>query len=348
MKNIFPQIVGNNSLRYHLGLSLQKEIPDLPHAYILEGAEGTGKRTLALALAQALVCENRLSPSHSSLPCGVCRSCRMIREGICPDIIEISRGSSASVGVDAVRELRRDIHIYPNDLEKKIYIINDAHTMTTQAQNALLLTLEEPPAYAFILLLCENASAMLETIRSRAPVIGMQPLTPEETETALLAVSKEAEQLRRQSPELFSDIIMSAEGSVGTALRMMSGKEGERISLLRRDALTFCTLAADSTSGAKLLLHLGSCVPADREEGAVLFDTMLLCMRDLALLKKDANAPLRFFSSRERALELCDRFSLRRILAICDALSEAGASLRRNLNRRLTIINLLSDIGMLK
>lgn len=347
LKEIFPKIIGNSELCERLAKSLLSDTPDLPHAYIIEGAYGTGKRTLAIELAKALVCENRTDPSSPALPCGECRSCRNISRGICPDVIEIGTDGKSSVGVDAIRDLRRDIHIFPNDLERKIYIINDAHTMTAQAQNALLLTLEEPPAYAFILLLCENSALLLETIKSRAPTVRMKPLSPEDTERAMLAADPSLEAKRRTEPSLFDDVIMSAGGSAGLAIDLFSGKEAARIAEVRRASEKFCILASNAAKSANLLIHVTEVCTSDREKAREQLESFSLAVRDLTLLKRDSDAPLRFYSDRERATELSDSFSLRRLLLISDALLEAVSALERNMNTRLTLISMLSRIGML-
>ena len=282
LKEIFPKIIGNEELCARLARSLLAENPDLPHAYIIEGAYGTGKRTLAVELAKALVCENRTNTDAPALPCNSCRNCRNISRGACPDVIEIGTDGKASVGVDAIRELRRDVHIYPNDLERKIYIINDAHTMTVQAQNALLLTLEEPPAYAFILLLCENSALMLETIKSRAPIIRLKPLSPEDTERAMMLSDPSLEMKKRTDPALFDDVIMSADGSAGLAIDLLSGKEAAKISEARRASEKFCILAANAAKKAELLIHVTEVCTSTRETAKDQLESFALAVRDRA------------------------------------------------------------------
>ena len=344
MKEIFPKIIGNEELCARLARSLLSENPDLPHAYIIEGADGTGKHTLAIELAKALVCENRTNTGAPALPCNECRNCRNIARGACPDLIEIGTDGKASVGVEAIRDLRRDIHVYPNDLERKIYIISDAHTMTVQAQNALLLTLEEPPSYAFILLLCENSALMLETIKSRAPIIRMKPLSPEDTERAMLAADPSLELKKRTDPALFDDVIMSADGSAGLAIDLLSGKEAAKIAETRRATERFCSLAANTAKTAQLLIHVTEVCTSDREKAKDCLSLFSLAIRDLVILKRDTDAPLRFYSDRDQALELSDSISLRRLLTISDALGEAISSLERNMNTRLTLISMISKI----
>ena len=166
MREYLSCVAGNEALRARLGGELARGA--ISHAYIVEGEAGCGKHTLARAIALAMACEQR--EGEGPFPCMSCPSCRKILAGNSPDVITVSREEDkVTMGVDVIRALREDVPLYPNDLDIKLYIIEDAHTMTTQAQNALLLTLEEPPPFVMFLLLTERADALLETIRSRAP-----------------------------------------------------------------------------------------------------------------------------------------------------------------------------------
>ena len=117
MKQAFTDVVGNVHLKQKLlNDILQKR---LSHAYILEGASGTGKHTLALRIAAALSCENNHDPALP-LPCMRCSSCRKILGGNSPDVIYVNRKEKATLGVDEIREVRADVYIPPNDLEIKL------------------------------------------------------------------------------------------------------------------------------------------------------------------------------------------------------------------------------------
>ena len=139
------------------------------HATIIAG-EPELRRAKALELAQALVCEAQ------EKPCRSCRHCRKAQQGIHPDIIPVERfmeekDVGSLIKVDAVRALRADAAILPNEAKRKVYVIDNAHTMNPNGQNALLKLLEEGPPYAAFLLLCDSAGALLETIRSRCAVV---------------------------------------------------------------------------------------------------------------------------------------------------------------------------------
>jgi DNA polymerase-3 subunit delta' len=305
----------------------------LSHAYIIEGAVGSGKRTLARELCAALACTNRES---GRIPCGSCLACRKVYEDKCPDVIRISRGDKASIGVDDVRFLRADVLTPPNDLDSKIYIIEDADTMTTQAQNALLLTLEEPPSYVLFLLLCRSATAMLETIRSRAPKVTLCPVPTDDIRTYLLRTERAFAALSDMERE---EILMIADGSIGRAKELLDAKERKPIVARRELASAFVeqqTGKWDSTQALTLMSRMGS----KREEIIPVLEGVQTALRDLALLKRTENAPLCFYTDRERALEICDRASLQGILSLAERVQHCRKSLLRNANVRLSLTTL--------
>lgn len=165
---IFDGFTGNESLKQQLSLAVEQN--RLPHAVILEGPPGSGKRTLAGILARACVCT-----AQGERPCGVCPACIKAKAGSHPDIITESGGTAArSFHVDAVRRIRSDAYIKPNEANRKVYCLFEAQTMSEQAQNALLKILEEPPEGILFLLTCPSASALLPTIRSRALILTLE------------------------------------------------------------------------------------------------------------------------------------------------------------------------------
>lgn len=136
----------------------------LSHAYIISGPSREDVNALADTLAAALLCEG----AAPEKPCGSCRSCRKTFRGIHPDVTVVDRaGDKLEITVDQVREVRADAVIMPNEAARKVYIIRNADTMNAAAQNALLKSLEEPPAQAAFVLAAENPSLLLPTVRSR-------------------------------------------------------------------------------------------------------------------------------------------------------------------------------------
>ena len=167
----FKDIIGQKQAKEHFQTAI--ETGNISHAYIINGETGSGRRMLADAFAKALQCEKH--PNADS--CDGCKSCHQAESGNHPDIRYITH-EKASISVDDIREqLNNDIQIKPYSSEHKVYIIPEANKMTEQAQNALLKTIEEPPAYAVIILLTDNLNALLPTIQSRCVTINTKPIS---------------------------------------------------------------------------------------------------------------------------------------------------------------------------
>ena len=343
MKPAFADMVGNEALRERLRDDICAD--RLSHAYIIEGAEGSGKHMLALRIAAALACENR-GMDGLPLPCMECASCRKILSGNSPDVIPISRGDKATLGVEAVRLMHTGVCIAPNELDRKCYLIEDAHLMTVQAQNAFLLTLEEPPPYVCFLLLCESTAPLLETVRSRAPTLRLEPIPPDGIREHLLRTEPAAKALEQQAPEELRELIAAAGGSIGRARLLLDPKRRKPI-LERRDAArTFVRLAAAHRNSAAVLGFLGA-MGQKRDEIAAQLNIILLCVRDLLACRYTECAPLCFFAAREEAAELCSRFSAPELLRLCDGIQAAADRLALNANVRLTLTGLAVDAGLL-
>ena len=135
----------------------------LSHAYILAGGSAQGREQAAVYLSAAAFCQGE------NAPCGRCAHCRKLLSGIHPDLHWLEREKDArQIVVDQIRALQAAVYILPNEAEKCVFAVKDAHLMNPNAQNALLKVFEEPPKHALILLLTDNAGALLPTLRSRA------------------------------------------------------------------------------------------------------------------------------------------------------------------------------------
>ncbi|MBQ9117228.1 MAG: hypothetical protein IJY04_09410 [Clostridia bacterium] len=201
IESIFGSLYGNEALKAFLSASLKSG--KLSHAYIIEGSKGSGKFTLATMISAALV------PQFSE----------KILSGGCVDVnIYSLPEEKKSIGIATVRELKYRAQIQPQELPYQIFIVRDAHTMTVEAQNSLLKVLEEPPSGVYFFLLCENASLLLPTVRSRAPSLKMQSFSEDELGNILIARDKKAAELSRRSPEEFSLLLRASGGSIGGAI----------------------------------------------------------------------------------------------------------------------------------
>ncbi len=159
---------------------LKKDRSELPHAYLLTGPKGAGKTTTARIIAKLYTCTKF---SKKTGPCGECDSCKTIARGTHMDVLELDAASNR--GIDEIRELRDRIALTPVSGEYKIYIIDEVHMLTTEAFNALLKTLEEPPKHAVFILATTDIGKVPATIKSRCIQIPFRRATDEELVSAL-------------------------------------------------------------------------------------------------------------------------------------------------------------------
>ena len=166
------------------------------HAYLFVGSRGTGKTTTARILAKALNC-HKLDKNGD--PCDKCESCEAIRKGTFLDLIEIDAASNR--GIDDIRELKNKIRLAPSVGDNKIYIIDEVHMLTNEAFNALLKTLEEPPAKTTFILCTTEFNKVPETIRSRCQVYKFKRATLDQIITKLKSISQ-SEKIKISEEEL--------------------------------------------------------------------------------------------------------------------------------------------------
>ncbi|MBO4623458.1 MAG: DNA polymerase III subunit gamma/tau [Bacilli bacterium] len=185
----------------------------ISHAYLFSGPRGTGKTTVARIFAKTLNCENPVLQE----PCDKCRSCHEIADGISPDVIEIDAASNN--GVDEIRDIREKAKFLPSGTKYKIYIIDEVHMLSTGAFNALLKTLEEPPAHVVFILATTEVQKIPSTIASRCQRFEFKALTVSEISKKLrLVCSDENVEI---TEEALTSIAESAEGALRDALSVL-------------------------------------------------------------------------------------------------------------------------------
>ncbi len=218
----YHAIVGHEETVEHLKTAVSSG--KVSHAYLIEGAVGSGKMMIAEAFAAALLCEKGGRES-----CGQCHSCHQAKGKNHPDIIYVTHEKPSLISVDEIRDqLVSDVAVRPYYGGYKVYIVEDAQLMNPQAQNAILKTLEEPPEYAVILLLTVNSESLLDTIRSRCVRL---PLRPVKTK---LVVSYLME--HQTLPDYQAKLCAAfAQGSIGKALSLAASEDFAQI---RANALT--------------------------------------------------------------------------------------------------------------
>ena len=347
MKEYMNNIASNESLRKRICSDILSG--RLHHTYIIEGIPGSGRHLFARSIAKALVCENK-NIDGIPLPCHECSNCLKIDKDISPDVITVKKEDDRStIGVEAARFIKNDICIYPNDFDYKIYIIEDADIMTPQAQNALLLTLEEPPAYAIILLLCEKAETLLETVRSRAPILRTESIPFDIMADYLCNIapekySLEARKLKKSSEPEFLEIVASSNGSVGKAYELLDLEKRAPLLELRREVRQLIETVISAGSKTDIFDSVSS-LSQKRDELASQLELVTLAIRDLIVLKKSETAPLCFYSDREYAIECSAMKSAMFLFKFKASCEEAISSLDKNANVKLTLTALAVNIS---
>ncbi len=162
----FP-LIGNERIKRNISLMIKNR--KIPHAIILEGENGLGKKTLAKFLAKAFLCKDEESP------CDSCKSCHLVDVGSHPDLMHLTP-EGVNYAVDQIRELKNEAFLSPMMCDGRVFIIDSADSMTPYCQNALLQVLEEPPQKVCFILLSQNASSLLQTIRSRCVTFTLSPV----------------------------------------------------------------------------------------------------------------------------------------------------------------------------
>lgn len=313
--SLFGDIFGNEQLLATLYADLAAD--RLSHAYIIEGAPGSGRRTLCNALVHALVAD----PLNQ----------KKLSAGNCPDLhlIEADNGKRF-IGIDKIRAMRQIAPIRPNDLDFHVFVIRNAHNLTVQAQNALLKLLEEPPAPAYFFLLCDSAASLLATVRSRAPILRMQSFSPDAIGEYLLAHNENAILLSRKDPAAFDALLHLAGGTVGGALKLLDEKkEKENGKDLAELVLQFWT--AVSTQQVKELYLLTAALPGERDKMSQFLSEARLALRDIAAARQGI-AYESLFGYQTEIQTLSKKFPTKRILLLDSLLTELARDVAASAN----------------
>lgn len=325
----FKDVVGHKNIIQYIGDAVKTD--KVSHAYILNGEKGSGKKLLANLFAMSLQCQNREEDGDA---CGKCQSCKQTINGNQPDIIRVTHEKPNTVSIDDIREqVNNDILIKPYSSKYKIYIIKDADMMTVQAQNAILKTIEEPPEYAVIMLLTENAEVLLPTIRSRCVMLKLRNIRDQLVKMYLM------EQM--EIPDYKADVCVAfAQGNMGKAIMLATS---EHFNEIKEEAIHLLRNINEMDMN-DLVQAVKRCAAYKLEINDYL-DVIAIWYRDVLIYKATRNVDRVVFSDQLKYIkERTNKSSYEGIEIILDALEKAKARLKANVNFELTMELLLLTI----
>lgn len=297
----------------------------VPQSLILAGPNGVGKSAVALALAQAVNCPKQ----QGGDACGVCPTCLRIARGQHSDVTVIEKGDEASIKIRAVRErVLETVNYRPFEAARRVYIINPADEMTAEAQDALLKTLEEPPAAAILILVTAYPDTLLSTIRSRCRRLRFGALAEADVARILTERLKvEAGAARK--------LAAASGGSVARALEERDGdfEDDREAALALLSAARGSTLMPRLKAGAALAQHGSG--RRDREALGERLAVVLSLLRDLGAIGVSRDVPLANGDLTDALNELSQAFGPGRVALAFDAVERAEQALQRNASPKI-------------
>lgn len=311
----FKDVIGHKNIIGYIKNAVTED--KVSHAYILNGARGSGKKMLAALFAETLLCE-----AGGAEPCNKCHSCRQVDSGNHPDLISVTPTSLESIGVDVIRtKVNSDILIKPYQGPYKIYIIDHADLMTEEAQNALLKTVEEPPEYAVIFLLTENGEKLLPTIASRCVMLKLRNIKDTLIKKYLME--------KLEVPDYKADMCTAfAQGNIGRAILLA---KSERFNEIREESVNLLKNIRDMELNE--LIEAIRHIHAYKLEVEDYFDIIMIWYRDVLMYKATKEVDgIVFKELLPEIQERAKKSSYEGIELVIDSLDKAKARLRANVN----------------
>ncbi len=319
-----PAICGNAQLLSELQIMRRQN--HLPHALLLHGAQGCGKKLIAKWFAALVLCEDA---EHA--PCGCCKNCRLVAEDAHPDVMTAEHsGKRGGFSVETVREIRREAAVLPNNGDMRVFIFPDADGMSIQAQNALLKSVEEPPAHSCFVFTAGTVGVLLPTLLSRMTAKAVFPVTPGECSEALL---------KRDYPD--ADIraaVARFGGNIGKCIAYLSD---ESVRQSADDAAALSAALAERNEYE--LLRLLTAAASDKERLTRTLELLDAQVRDAAVLTLEGDFP-RLGCDRAAAETLSAGLTPRRAMRMHGAIQEAFADLDGNVSAVLTVTALCTAL----
>lgn len=316
----FKNVVGHKDIIKYIKSSVSEN--RVSHAYILNGERGSGKKMLASLFAMTLLCEKQ-----GADPCNNCHSCKQAESGNHPDIIRVVHEKPNTISVDDIREqVNNTIDIKPYQGPYKIYIIPEADKMTVQAQNALLKTIEEPPEYAVIFLLTENADLLLPTINSRCVMLKLRYIKDTLIKKYLMEIM--------EVPDYKADVCTAfAQGNMGRAIMLANS---EHFNEIREEAVQLLKYIHEMEISE--IIHAVNHITVYKLEISDYLDIIMIWYRDILLYKATKEIEKVVFKDQIQYIkEQARKSSYEGIELIIESLEKAKIRLKANVNFELVM-----------
>lgn len=298
------------------------------HAFVFCGPTGVGRKSFAKSFAKGIMCAHRHSGEEDA--CGACVGCTLMASETNPDFTVVMEDEGKnSIGVDTIRALQEDMAKAPEYGVRKVYVIGVAEKMTTEAQNALLKTLEEPAEYVVVILVCTNFALLLETIRSRVVRIDFSRNSDREV---LLAMEGQGIDFEGQGISK-SLVCAYADGIIGRALGI---EDFEIFKQIPVEVLE--TLSLMPKGNVDFVLHFTRLFEQHEEHKDFVFFATDSVLRDVMVMARYGNqCALQNEQFKREIQRLTEELGYHRAVESIRILNEAWSLLRRNINYKLMV-----------
>ena len=322
----FQGFVGNEETMRQLSAYLSGG--RFPHALLIEGPEGSGRRSLARFIAKAAVC----TTESGDIPCGDCAACRKAQNGQHPDILEFGgEGASRSFHIDVIRDIREGAYVLPNEAPRRVILLTGAQGMTEQAQNAMLKILEEPPRHLIFILTCENRAQLLTTIQSRTVSLSLGAVEP----------AQAAEVLLRDIPDITREQADKAAlvfgGIIGQAKKGLQDGSFKQV-LELAPPMARAVVSANELE----LLRVTARLEKNKDITDGVLGALLLLFRDALILRAGGTHTLSVDADTARTLS--SSLTREQLYALIAAIQQLQAARRMNMNHTLFLTLLCSRL----